>query len=327
MQIANMPAATRSRSITQQDVWQAADALLLAGQRPTIERIRLHLGRGSPNTVSPHLDAWFAGLGARLQDPQAFAAPANLPEPVNQAARYLWDAAQAEARANVAASFASREAALQQAQEVLEGERAVLAQERAILEARLEAADSALAELARARDEASERAARAEAQLLAQQADNDALRATLARSHERIDTLLRDTASQRAAWDKERETMSERFGANERRMALELDAARVASREGQHMLEKERKAGQQKLAEAAESARRQAEDAARLTNAVAVLDERVRQQDGLLAEYRQLLESRAEADADAVRAGGTPARQGLARARPLKPARRPRFKV
>ncbi|MGT2431350.1 hypothetical protein ACU4HD_26790 [Cupriavidus basilensis] len=87
----------------------------------------------------------------------------------------------------------------------------MLAQERAILEARLEAADSALAELARARDEASERAARAEAQLLAQQADNDALRATLARSHERIDTLLRDTASQRAAWDKERETMSERF--------------------------------------------------------------------------------------------------------------------
>ncbi|MGT2492662.1 hypothetical protein ACU4GD_24415 [Cupriavidus basilensis] len=112
--------------------------------------------------------------------------------------------------------------------------------------------------------------------------------------------------------------MSERFGANERRMALELDAARAGVREGQHMLEKERKAGQQKLAEAAESARRQAEDAARLTNAVAVLDERVRQQDGLLAEYRQLLESRAEADADAVRAGGTPARQGLARARPLQ---------
>ncbi|WP_050983058.1 DNA-binding protein [Cupriavidus basilensis] len=92
MQNATLPAA-RSRSITQQDVWQAADALLLAGQRPTIERIRLHLGRGSPNTVSPYLDAWFAGLGARLQDPQAFAAPASLPEPVNQAARYYRRAA------------------------------------------------------------------------------------------------------------------------------------------------------------------------------------------------------------------------------------------
>ena len=327
MQIANMPAATRSRSITQQDVWQAADALLLAGQRPTIERIRLHLGRGSPNTVSAHLDAWFAGLGARLQDPQAFAAPAGLPEPVNQAARYLWDAAQAEARAAVAASYASREAALAQAREALEAEQAALAQERAILQARLEAADNALAELGRARDEASERAAHAEARLLAQQADNETLRATLARLQEEKDAMLRDTAAQRTAWDKERETMAERSGANERRMALELDAARVAAREGQRLLESERKAAQQKLIEAADRAGRQADEITQLGNALAVRDERVRQQDGLLAEYRQLLETRAEAEADGVRSASAPGRQSPARARPLRPVRRPRFKV
>ena len=71
--------------ITQSDVWAAADALLLEGARPTIERVRQKIGRGSPNTVSPHLESWFGGLGARIQDPGAFAAPAAIPDPIAQA--------------------------------------------------------------------------------------------------------------------------------------------------------------------------------------------------------------------------------------------------
>ncbi|NZD48101.1 DNA-binding protein, partial [Sphaerotilus sulfidivorans] len=72
-----------SRGITEQDVWKAADVLLLEGARPTIERVRLKIGRGSPNTVSPHLESWFARLGARIADPQAFRAPdTDAPEPV-----------------------------------------------------------------------------------------------------------------------------------------------------------------------------------------------------------------------------------------------------
>ncbi|WP_454733300.1 MULTISPECIES: DNA-binding protein [Cupriavidus] len=323
MQNADFPAATRARAITREDVWQAADALLLAGQRPTIERIRLHLGRGSPNTVSPHLDAWFAGLGARLQDPQAFAAPASLPDPVNQAARYLWEAAQAEARAAAAAGFADREAALQAAEQTLETERGALAQERAVLEARLQAADSALAELARARDEAGERAARAESQLQAREADNAALRDRLAQAQQEKDTQRTEAASQRAAWDKERETMAERASANERRMALELDAARVAAKEGQRLLEGERRAAQQKLAEAADAAARQAGEATRLGNLVAVLEERLRQQEGMLTEYRQLLESRGGAVPETQRA----VRPGVARSRQLRAARAPRVKI
>ncbi|WP_420991923.1 DNA-binding protein [Cupriavidus sp. 30B13] len=323
MQNADFPATTRARAITREDVWQAADALLLAGQRPTIERIRLHLGRGSPNTVSPHLDAWFAGLGARLQDPQAFAAPASLPDPVSQAARYLWEAAQAEARAAAAAGFAGREAALEAARQALETEQGALAQERAVLEARLAAADGALAELARARDEAGERAARAEAQLLAQQADNDTLRAQLEQARQEKDTLLAEAASQRAAWDKERETMAGRASANERRMALELDAARVAAKDGQRLLEGERRAAQQKLAEAAEAAARQAGEATRLGKAMAVLEERLRQQEAMLAEYRRMRESRGGAEPEMQRAG----RPGMARSRQLRAARAPRVKV
>ena len=43
----------RVRGIQEDDVWGAADALLAEGLRPTIERVRQKIGRGSPNTVSP----------------------------------------------------------------------------------------------------------------------------------------------------------------------------------------------------------------------------------------------------------------------------------
>src|SRR5215472_6936472 len=151
--------AIRSRGITREDVWQAADALLKAGQRPTIERIRLHLGRGSPNTVSPHLDAWFAALGGRLKDGQGLASAPGYPDPVGQAARYLWEAALAEARISMEASLAEREARLREGDARLALEQAALAQEREVLQARLEGAAEAAAALTRAREEALERAA------------------------------------------------------------------------------------------------------------------------------------------------------------------------
>jgi hypothetical protein len=55
------------RGIQESDVWSAADELLAEGQRPTIERVRQKIGRGSPNTVSPMLERWFATLGKRLR--------------------------------------------------------------------------------------------------------------------------------------------------------------------------------------------------------------------------------------------------------------------
>jgi hypothetical protein len=88
----------RPRGVQREDVWAAADAVLLAGEKPTIERVRQHLGSGSPNTVGPLLEQWFKHLGARLQDPGAFAAPAGVPDPVLQAARHFWETALAHTR-------------------------------------------------------------------------------------------------------------------------------------------------------------------------------------------------------------------------------------
>ena len=72
--------ATDSRGITSTDVDRAADALLREGERPTIEKVRLKIGRGSPNTINPLLDTWWSRLAGRLD-----AGPAalhRLPEPV-----------------------------------------------------------------------------------------------------------------------------------------------------------------------------------------------------------------------------------------------------
>lgn len=38
-----------ARGITENDVHTAADELVAAGERPTVDRIRSHLGTGSPS--------------------------------------------------------------------------------------------------------------------------------------------------------------------------------------------------------------------------------------------------------------------------------------
>jgi hypothetical protein len=90
------PYGASSRGITARDVELAADALLRSGERPTIERVREKIGRGSPNTINPLLDVWWKGLAARLE-----AGPAalhRLPETVAHIAEALWMQALDEAR-------------------------------------------------------------------------------------------------------------------------------------------------------------------------------------------------------------------------------------
>ena len=61
----SIPSIPRPRGrpgIQLEDVCAAADALVAQGLKPTIERVRRHLGGGSPNTVSALLDDWFAKI-------------------------------------------------------------------------------------------------------------------------------------------------------------------------------------------------------------------------------------------------------------------------
>lgn len=92
-----------TRGISQADVFAAADQLLAAGERPTVERVRATLGSGSPNTVIRYLDAWWADAGHRLK---AKADLPGMPPAVAELATALWaeaiDAASQLAQADVA---------------------------------------------------------------------------------------------------------------------------------------------------------------------------------------------------------------------------------
>lgn len=105
-------ALRRAPRIREEEVRQTADALLLDGGRPTVERVRARLGRGSPNTIALYLDRWWSQLGARLRDLPGQELP-GVPEPVSKALMGLWSAAIDEARGLLRDSLASRAAELE----------------------------------------------------------------------------------------------------------------------------------------------------------------------------------------------------------------------
>ena len=76
--------------VTEEQVAAAADALLKASERPTIERVRALLGTGSPNTLIRHLDAWWSSLGERLAAKESKLQLLDAPSKVAEAASSIW---------------------------------------------------------------------------------------------------------------------------------------------------------------------------------------------------------------------------------------------
>lgn len=267
-------------AITEKDVHGAADALLLEGERPTIERVRLKLGRGSPNTITGFLNTWFMGLGSRLASEH----PADIPEPVFTAARTLWQSAQAAAHAQIQTDqVAQREqldrdrGALASRAKALEAEAARLAAREADLELAVTSLRDQLAaavEQARAltvqRDAAEAQQGQAHAAAQAKQEEVEALREARARDHAQQAARLAQA--------------QERHAAQERRWLTELDVER------QHA-----KGLQVELARV-----RQAVDSARAETLAAQAD-CARMAEERRAAEREAAALRAELDANRVR--------------------------
>jgi hypothetical protein len=135
----------RARGVTQADVSQAADVLLRAGERPTVEKIRAAIGSGSPNTVGPLLDAWWKRLAGRLDaGPAAFH---RLPESVAHVAEALWMQALDEGRRRALVEQRMTDRALAQDKERLELRSHVLTLRESEMEARIQDRDRTIAEL------------------------------------------------------------------------------------------------------------------------------------------------------------------------------------
>ena len=146
----SLPPATNTRGITPRsvnssDVDRAADALLRAGQRPTIEKVRQTIGRGSPNTINPLLDQWWSRLAGRLD-----AGPAalhRLPEPVLLATEGLWLQCLDEARRRAQSESQSTRKTLARDRQDLELRSHVLSIRESELTARLKQSDERIARL------------------------------------------------------------------------------------------------------------------------------------------------------------------------------------
>jgi hypothetical protein len=133
------------RGITHSDVSYAADTLLRAGERPTIEKIRLKIGKGSPNTINPLLDAWWKTLSARLDSGPA--ALHRLPETVAHVAEALWMQALEEGRRRAHQELKTSERLAADAQQNLEVRSHVLTLREGELDSRLRDRDRTIEDL------------------------------------------------------------------------------------------------------------------------------------------------------------------------------------
>lgn len=243
----------RTRGIQRQDVWDAADAVLLQGDKPTIERVRQYLGSGSPNTVGPHLDQWFRQLGKRISEPGAFATTHNVPDPVLQVAQHFWETALTQTRSDFDERLHEGLKASARAVEV-EKERAELA---------VAAADEATARAARLESALNEMGSllnQSREDLAAQRARLDEARGAWMLANNQLKEENESKAKEIADIKQQLLSAVDRADAADRRVALELD------RERTHRARAERQAeALQKSLEAAQATALAASEHARLT--------------------------------------------------------------
>lgn len=90
--------------VTQAAVAEAADMLLVAGERPSPDRVRALIGTGSHDVIAGLLDVWWEDLGRRIIAPPLD--PWMPPPEIQRIAATLWIRAMAHARALLAASHA-----------------------------------------------------------------------------------------------------------------------------------------------------------------------------------------------------------------------------
>ncbi|QVM93622.1 DNA-binding protein [Pseudomonas entomophila] len=102
--------------VPENHVFAAADAVLARGERPTVERVRLELGRGSPARVGALLDQWWEQLAERLRGETRLP---DLPAELAQAFVAIWQQAITLAQGVAEQGLASQRQVLTEEREAL----------------------------------------------------------------------------------------------------------------------------------------------------------------------------------------------------------------
>jgi DNA repair exonuclease SbcCD ATPase subunit len=224
------PFIRRAPRISQADVFRAADELLVEGHRPSIDRVRMRLGRGSPNTINDHMETWWTKLGSRLRDLPQGTFP-QVPERVGHALQLLWNEALAGAHETLQGALLEREQAIAQQEQALQTRIRELADREQGAATRAAAIEESLGLIREQLSAANQRAENLETAIRGRDAE-------CARLRDRMTVLEASSVELRgkldavtAAHQVERAKLEERYSAAEARWLTEVDRARQLAKE------------------------------------------------------------------------------------------------
>jgi hypothetical protein len=220
----------RAARISQTDVFRAADELLVMGQRPTIDRVRMRLGRGSPNTINDHLDSWWAKLGARLRDLPGQEFP-QLPERVAQTLQQLWNEALESAHEALQATLLERERALLQRESDLQQASVQLAEREQAAHTRAAALEDSLTLAREQLAAANQRAQALENSVRERDSEGARLRTRLEKLEATVAEARTKFEAASASHQTERTRLQERHMSAENHWVREVDRARQHTKE------------------------------------------------------------------------------------------------
>lgn len=213
--------------VPETEVFAAADRVLARGERPTTERVRAELGRGSPALVGRLLEQWWDALSKRLAGESLLP---DLPAEVADAFKKVWASASAHGRQDAEEALATQKQQLMADREALDAVRLQGEAEFEIVEAARRQADherdaalTRLGDLQRLLDQQTELSADALRQRDQVQVRYEQLELDMAS----IRTKLQ--AQERAA-AVEREALSAHVRAVEERTHAEVDRARAEAK-------------------------------------------------------------------------------------------------
>lgn len=215
-----------TRGVQQEDVWSAADALIADGLRPTIERVRQKIGRGSPNTVSPMLESWFATLSSRLGGSNTNEQTSHVPVALQQVMEKLWDMALDSGRQKALEEIAQSQQALAEAKKALHGRESELLQREQVLAAQHAALEVARRAAVDKSDDLMSRLVQMQALTSKREMEVDVLRKKLSDIDAERETDRRRSSEVATQHQIERQRYEERSEATQRKFLEEIDKAR-----------------------------------------------------------------------------------------------------